>query len=88
MEYIKDVVIHETNKFINSAMNSSEYFRVIGCRLNMDCYVGHSVRDFFLRIPLLSERRMGGGLSSSSLYLNLSTPSYGGTTVEDMEESM
>ena len=48
MEYIKYVVIPETNKRLNSAMNLSEYFLVIGCRLIMACYVGHSVRDFFL----------------------------------------
>ena len=47
--YIKDVAIPETNKRLNSAMNLSEYFRVIGCRLIMAYYVGHSVRDFFLK---------------------------------------
>ena len=49
MEYIKDVVIPETNKSLNSAMNLSEYFCVIDCHLIVDCCVGHYVRDFFLR---------------------------------------
>ena len=44
MEYIKDVVIHETNKRINSDINLSEYFSVISCRLIMDFYVGYYVR--------------------------------------------
>ena len=65
MEYIKDVVIHETNKFINSAMNSSEYFRVIGCRLNMDCYVGHSVRDFFFK-DTITPRKVPPSASAKS----------------------
>ena len=49
MEYIKNVVIPETNKSLNSYMNLSEYFCVIGCCLIMDCYAGHFVRDFFLK---------------------------------------
>ena len=49
VDYINDVVIPETNKRLNSAINLSEYFCVIGCRLIMACYVGHSVRDFFLK---------------------------------------
>ena len=49
MEYIKYVFIHETNKSIKLAMNLSEYFCVIGCSLIMDCYVGHYVRDLFLK---------------------------------------
>ena len=47
IEYINYVVIHDTKKSINSAMNFSEYFFVIGCRLIMACYVGHSVREYF-----------------------------------------
>ena len=49
MEYIKDVVIHETNKHLNSDMNLSEYFCVIGFRLIMAWYVGHYARDFFFK---------------------------------------
>ena len=49
MEYIKDVVFLETNKRLNSAMNLSEYFCVIGCHLIMAYYVGNSVRGFFLK---------------------------------------
>ena len=52
MEYIKDVVIPETNKCLNSAMNFSECFHVIGCCLIMDCSVGYSVRDLFLKDPI------------------------------------
>ena len=49
MDYINDVVIPENNKRLNSAMNFSDYFGVIGCRLIMVCYVGHYTRDFFLK---------------------------------------
>ena len=49
MDYIKDVVIPDNNKRLNLAMNLSDYFLVIGCRLIMYCYVGHSVRGFFLK---------------------------------------
>ena len=49
MDSIKDVVIPETNKHINSDMNLSEYFCVIVCRLIMACSVGHSIRYFFLK---------------------------------------
>ena len=52
MDYIKDAVISETSKYINLAMNLSEYFRVIGCRLIMVCCVGHSVRELFLKDPI------------------------------------
>ena len=52
MDYIKDVVIPETKKRLNSAMNLSEYFSVIGCCLIMACYVGNSVRYFFLKDPI------------------------------------
>ena len=53
IEYIKDVVIPENNKHLNSDMNLSEYFCVIGCHLIMACYVGHSVRDLFLKDPII-----------------------------------
>ena len=56
MEYIKDVVILETNKSLNSAMNLSEYFCVIGCRLILACCVGHSVSDFFLRDTITPQK--------------------------------
>ena len=49
MEYIKYLVIPETKKSLNSAMNLSEYFFVIGFCLIMACYVGHSIRDLFLK---------------------------------------
>ena len=49
MEYIKDVVIPDTNKHLNLDMNFREYFHVIGFHLIMDFYVGHSLRDFFLK---------------------------------------
>ena len=56
MEYIKDVFIPETNKHINLAMNLSEFFRVIGCCLIMACYVGHSVRDLFLKDSITPQK--------------------------------
>ena len=56
MDYIKDVVIPETNKRLNSAMNLSEYFRVIGCRLIMACYVGYSVRAFILKDTITPQK--------------------------------
>ena len=56
MEYIKDVVITDTKKLINSDMNFSEYFCVIGCCLIMSCYVGHSDRDFFLKDPITPQK--------------------------------
>ena len=56
MDYIKDIVIPETNKRLNSAMNLSEYFSVIGCRLIMACYVGHSVRDSFLKDTITPQK--------------------------------
>ena len=52
VEYIKDVVTHDNNKYLNSDMNLSEYIRVIFCRLIMYCYVDHSVWDFFLKDPI------------------------------------
>ena len=56
MEYIKDVVIHETNNRLNSAMNLSDYFRVLGCFLIMACYVGHYVRDLFLKDTITPQK--------------------------------
>ena len=56
MEYIKDVFIPETNKHLNSAMKLSDYFCVISCSLIMDCYVGHYVRDFFLKYPITPQK--------------------------------
>ena len=35
MDYIKDVVIPETKKLLNSDLNLNEYFCLIGCRLIM-----------------------------------------------------
>ena len=52
MDYINNVVIPDTNKRLKSAMNLSEYSRVIGCRLIMACYVGHYARAFFLKDPI------------------------------------
>ena len=46
--YINDVVIPE-KKNLHSDMNFGEYFCAIGCRLIMACYVGHSLRDLFLK---------------------------------------
>ena len=56
MEYIKNVVIPKTNKRLNSAMNLSDYFYVIGCRLIMACYVRHSIRDFFLKDTITTQK--------------------------------
>ena len=56
MNYIKDVVIPDTIKHPNSSMNLSDYFHVIGYCLIMDCYVGHSVRDFFLKGPITPQK--------------------------------
>ena len=67
VDYIKDVVIPETNKFLNSAMNLSEYFCVIFCRLIMDCYVGHSVRDLFLKDPITPQKGAPSASTTSSL---------------------
>ena len=56
MECIKDVVIPETNKCLNSPMNLSKYFHIVGCLLIMACYVGHYVRDFFLKDPIAPQK--------------------------------
>ena len=65
MEYIKDVVIPETNKRLNSAMNLSEYFFVIGCPFIMSCYVGHSVRKLFLKVPITCWKTTESTISKS-----------------------
>ena len=44
MKYIKDIVMPETNKRLNPPVVLSDYFRLIGCRLIMACYVGHYFR--------------------------------------------
>ena len=56
MDHIKGVVIPDTNKRLNSAMNLSDCFCVVGCRLIMACYVGHSVRDLFLKYPVTPQK--------------------------------
>ena len=56
MDYIKDVVILETKKRLNSDMNLSEYFRVISCRLIMACCVDHSVRHLFFKDPITPQK--------------------------------
>ena len=56
MDYIKDVFIPETSKLLNSAMNFSEYFCVIFCHLIMACYVGHYIRDFFLKDTITPQK--------------------------------
>ena len=63
MDFIMYVVIPETNKCINSTINFSEYFRVIGCRLIMGCYFGHFVRDFFLKHPITPQK-------GATIYIN------------------
>ena len=56
MDYIQDIVIPDSNKSLNSLMNLREYFIVIGCRLIMACYVGHYVRDLFLKEPITPQK--------------------------------
>ena len=56
IEYIKDVVIPDTNKRLKSAMNLSEYFRVIGCLFIMACHVGQYVRDLFFKDPITPQK--------------------------------
>ena len=63
MDYIKDVAIHDNNKRLKSAMNLSEYFCVVGCRLIMACYVDHSARDFFLKDSITPQK-------GASIHLN------------------
>ena len=56
VDYIKDLVIPDTNKRLNSAMNLSEYFCVIGCRLIMCFYAGNSIRDLFLKYTIIPQK--------------------------------
>ena len=49
MDYAKNVVIPDTNKRLNSAIQLSEFFCVVGCRLIMDYYVCESVRELLLK---------------------------------------
>ena len=58
MDYIRDIVIPETKKLLNSAMKMSDYFCVIGCRLITACDVGKSVRDFFLNDTIPPQKRL------------------------------
>ena len=51
-----DVFIRENNKCLNSTMNLSEYFCVIGCRLIIACYVSHSIRDLFLKDSITPQK--------------------------------
>ena len=55
-KYIKDAVNPDTNKHINPSLVLGEYFRMIGCFLIMTCYVGHSVRDLFLKDPIKTQK--------------------------------
>ena len=56
MDYIKNLIIPETKKRLNSTMNLSQYFCVIGFCLIMACYVVHSVRDFFLKYLITPQK--------------------------------
>ena len=47
IKYIKDFVITGTKKRFKSSVVLSEYFCAIGCRLIMTWYVGPSIREFF-----------------------------------------
>ena len=88
MEYIKNVVIPGTNKIINSAMNFSEYFRMIICHFIMDCYVGQSVRELFLKDPITPQkgaptplnhiisRRILDKITQVKSYTNLAIPEF------------
>ena len=87
MEYIKDVVIPKNNKHINSPMNSSEYFRVLGCHLIKACYVGHSVREFFLKDPITPQKgapiRLNPIISGRHLDKNIQVKSYTNIAITD-----
>ena len=88
MEYIKYLVTPETNKRLKSDMNLSEYFCVIACNLIMACYVGHSVREFFLKYPITPQKcdpiRLNHIISRTCLekitqvmsYTNLAIPEF------------
>ena len=56
MKYIKDVVIPDTKKRLKYPIILSEYFRMIGCRLIMECCIGHSVREFFSKDPITPQK--------------------------------
>ena len=88
MDYNKDVVIPETNKRLNSAINLSEYFIVIGCRLIVAFYVSHSVRDLFLKDSItphkvapirlnhiISKRRLEK-ITQFMSYVNIAIPEF------------
>ena len=66
----------------------SEYFRVIGCRLIIACYVGKSVRKLFSKYPItpkkdtpiclnhiVSGRRLGK-ITQAMSYTNFPIPEY------------
>ena len=69
-------------------MKLSEYFNVIGCRLIMACYVGHSVRDFFLKdavtakkcAPILCNHIISGrrleNVTQVMSYTNIAIPDF------------
>ena len=56
MKHIKDVVIPETKKCLNSPLVRGEYFRVIGFILIMACYVGHSVGEIFFKDSITPQK--------------------------------
>ena len=56
MKYIKDIVIPNTNKCLKSTMVIGEYFRVIDFWITMSCYIGHSIRDFFLMDTIIPKK--------------------------------
>ena len=72
-------------------MNLIDYFCVIGCCLIMDCYVGHSVRDFFLNDHITPQKvdpiRLNHIISGRHLekithimsYTNLAIPEFNDT---------
>ena len=41
-QYIKDVVLKETNKHLEETLTLSEFYKWLGCRFYMACYVGIS----------------------------------------------
>ena len=90
MDQIKYVVISETNKRLNSAMNLIEYFRVIGCRLIMACYVGHSARDFFLKDPINLQKgapiRLNNIISRRRIEKITQVMSYTGDQLRDIND--
>ena len=89
MKHIKDVVIPETKKCLNSPLVRGEYFRVIGFILIMACYVGHSVGDIFFKdsitppkgSPILPNHIISGRrlekITQATSYKNCPIPEYG-----------